>query len=147
MEKEKLRKAFVKLPGRERIVEKPALINYPVKMEEINSVSHMRDIIFDIENDFATCMNKIKGWLYLENKDFNVSELYFYVEISKSDSNRGLVIPLNYDRMQNSMNELKDNKLKFESYMPAEVIHNQKYIKKAGLLLKSDNQCGRIEIY
>lgn len=129
-----------------RDAEVAPLVSYEVNARKINKIEYSEAIIPYIENDMAKCLNKITGLVYLVNREFKDSEVYFYVEIEKAKRKKGIVIPLELKDLCDG-NEEEYLKYRFDSYMPAEIIHNQEHIKTAQLLVKSGNAYRRKVVY
>lgn len=108
--------------------------------DRINMVEEMENIIFSIENDIVTCFNKIKGWGFWKNKNSGESEIYLRCVIAREHKKENVIVTLQTVERTDVSERFTDDgcvKCGFESYMPAEIIENQKSIESVELIINN----------
>lgn len=105
------------------------------------------DVVFNIENDIENCMNRIQGWAFLKDVDSKDSAIYMCKTLKGKIVKEILPLKIN-ERIDvaEAFNDYQYKNCGFSTYMPAEIIINQKNMSKIELVVENGNKRGSVII-
>lgn len=129
-----------------QMTREPLKVYHVEKSEQFDAVRINNDIVVNVENNISTCFNRIKGWVIWKEKDSGKSELYIRCLFRKDGKEANWVVPL-ISQARTDVAEYFNNQKYvfsgFDSYMPADVIHNWQHIERVELIIRNNSMCGK----